>query len=227
MAKRKLQKPTPVPRCTVMGLDPSLTGFGVCAIGPAIQGANVVTHVQSCVLVDPGKGDEITRRFQRIHDLVAQLAPLVDRAQPVLVTIEGYSFGSANASRLVELGAVVRRELLSFVEVVEVTPAWVKQFAGGKGDAKKDQVRLAVYKRWGFEAPTADEVDAFVLARIAQALIDLPAAGELTQQQRKVLEKIVATLRPELQEKLTGLPGAERKSGQRSVSQHSARSAAG
>lgn len=215
---RRTGKSSPVPRCTVMGLDPSLTGFGVCAIGPATpltpgpsprsgeKGDQAAEHVQTCVLTDPGKGDEITWRFQRIHDLLAQLARLVDRAQPVLVAIEGYSFGSANASRLVELGAAVRRELLPFTEVVEVTPQWVKQFAGGKGNAQKDQVRLAVYKRWGFEAPTQDEVEAFVLARIAQALFDFPAAGDLIEQQRKVLEKIVKTLRPELQQKLTGLP---------------------
>ena len=38
-------------------------------------------------------------------------------------------------------------------------------------NAKKDEVRLEVYKRWGFEAPTNDEVDAYVLARIGLAYL--------------------------------------------------------
>ncbi len=57
------------------------------------------------------------------------------------------------------------------VAFLVVPPARLKKFACGKGNAKKDEIRLAVYKRWGFEAPTNDEVDAYVLARIGLAYL--------------------------------------------------------
>ena len=50
-----------------------------------------------------------------------------------------------------------------------VPPARLRSLPAG--NAKKDEVRLEVYKRWGFEAPTNDEVDAYVLARIGLAYL--------------------------------------------------------
>ena len=71
-----------------------------------------------------------------------------------------------------ELGGVIKCALFEERQpYIVVPPARLKKFACGKGNAKKDEVRLEVYKRWGFEAPSNDEVDAYVLARIGLAYL--------------------------------------------------------
>ena len=41
----------------------------------------------------------------------------------------------------------------------------------GSGTSKKEKVLLEVYKKWGFDAPTNNIADAFVLAKIGQAIL--------------------------------------------------------
>lgn len=207
-------KTSAVARHTVMGLDVSLTGLGVCVIGPSLNGgATPLTRVWTGIVPDVGNlGDEMSRRYTRIHHLLEGVAALVDQHRPAVIAIEGYSMGSnlRQQSRIVELGAVIRHELLPRYDLIlEPTPSQVKKFAAGKGTAKKDEVRLAVYKRWKFEAQTNDEVDAFVLARIAQAASDPRAAGPLNDAQRKVITTLVASLAADTATLLTGLPGPE------------------
>ena len=50
-----------------------------------------------------------------------------------------------------------------------VAPQALKKFVTGKGNVKKDQMKLAVFKRWGVEFPTTDETDAYALAQWGQA----------------------------------------------------------
>jgi hypothetical protein len=58
----------------------------------------------------------------------------------------------------------------------------------GRGNTKKDEVRLAVFKRWSFEAKTNDEIDAYVLARIGLAYLGYD--DDLTKPQREVVEAL-------------------------------------
>ena len=86
-----------------------------------------------------------------------------------------------------ELGGVIRRALyLQGSTYVVVPPASLKKFAA-KGNAKKDEVRLEVYKRWGVEFETNDEVDAYVLARIAYAKFH---GDDLIKRQQEVIDKL-------------------------------------
>ncbi len=150
----------------VIGIDPSLTSTGVV------------------VLTNDGVFSERVRskkqgiyRAMEIADRVAELI-IIHRAN--VAYIEGYSFGSMGQAlyQIGELGGLLRErfcEIYGNDEVVpfdwkEIPPTQVKKFCTGKGNAKKEDMKLHTYKRWGVEFRSNDEVDAFVLAKIAEAM---------------------------------------------------------
>lgn len=167
---------------TVVGIDPSLTSTGVAVIRNGVAATIAVGSTRT--------GDQLAERLARIHSIVSHVVDVVAAAAPSLVAVEGYSFASKGRglTGLIELGAILRYELAASFDVFEVAPAAVKKFATGKGAASKTDVALAVYKRWRFEAPTPDEVDAFVLAKIAEAKVG--DADSLTVAQEQVIGKL-------------------------------------
>jgi len=146
--------------CKAMGLDLSLTSTGVAII--QADGTSESMTIRSKF-----------RDEARLADLRDKILATVKLHRPKLVVLEGYSYGSVTSlASLAELGGLVKTGLFEVSQpVLVVPPARVKKFATGKGNSKKDEVRLAVYKRWGFEAPTNDEVDAYVLARTGLAFL--------------------------------------------------------
>lgn len=156
---------------TVIGLDLSLTSTGAVVISPGGEWGRGQgdPHTESMVIKSKFKGEA------RLEHLREQVMALVGFNQPDLIVIEGYAFGRPNAmAPLAELGGVIKHSLyVAGWPFIVVPPTRAKKFACGKGNAKKDEVRLGVYKRWGFEAPTNDEVDAYVLARIGLAYLGL------------------------------------------------------
>jgi crossover junction endodeoxyribonuclease RuvC len=139
------------------------------------------------------------RGIARVADIRRQLTDTI-AAIPGMVSgcmwpgkdfyaIEGYSFGSPySAHQLGELGGAIRLYLFGDGRsYVEIPPSTLKKFATGSGRAKKDELRLAVFKRWGKEFKTDHEVDAFILAKIAEAVFGDP--GPLTQFQSEVVKR--------------------------------------
>lgn len=156
---------TPETAHRVMGLDPSLTCTGVVVVGPPThEGAESVFG--AVIKTKPG---DITPRL----DLIAgEIMELVLLHRPELICIEGLAFGARGQAMLDLAGLhhVIRRDLMHYrVEVV--APQALKKFVTGKGNTKKDQMRLAVYKKWGVEFLTTDETDAYALAQWGQALL--------------------------------------------------------
>jgi len=82
--------------------------------------------------------------------------------------IEGYAYRAPNGMAASgELGGLVKYLLARKDELfVVVSPGQLKKFATGRGDAQKDQMRLGVFKAWGVEAKTTDEIDAYAAARL-------------------------------------------------------------
>jgi len=141
----------------VLGVDPSLTATALVRLDERDNFASQVVKSNNTGI----------KRLIDIERAVFREAQGVN-----LVAIEGYAFG-AQASReaLGELGGVLKLCLYECkVPTIVIPPNSVKKFATGRGNAKKDEMRLAVYKKWGLDErdlKTADEVDAYVLARIA------------------------------------------------------------
>jgi len=63
----------------------------------------------------------------------------------------------------------------------------LKKFASGKGNTKKDELAVHIYKKWGFESKSDNIRDAYVLARMAMALDD---KLDLTAYQKEALKKV-------------------------------------
>lgn len=166
----------------VLGIDPSLTATALVRLD---EEDSFATQLVRSKYDGP-------RRLIEIEQVVLKEAQAVD-----LVAIEGYAFG-AQASReaLGELGGVLKCGLYrAGIPTIVVPPTVAKKFVTGRGNAKKDEMRLAVYKKWGVDEQglrTADEVDAYVLARIA-LVVALRRAGrevKLLQYEAEALKKL-------------------------------------
>lgn len=150
----------------VMGLDPSLTSTGVAIIRPPLQEGDESVFT---TVIKTKAGEDITKRIDYIAGEIIELVLL---HRPTLICIEGLAFGARGRSMfdLAGLHHVIRRDLMRHrVEVV--APQALKKFVTGKGNAKKDQMKLSVYKHWSVEFLTTDETDAYALAQWGQALL--------------------------------------------------------
>lgn len=169
---------------TVIGLDLSLTSTGAVVLSPGEEPHNVAQ--ESMVIKSKFKGEA------RLEHIREQVMVLVGLNQPDLIVLEGYAFGRPNAmAALGELSGVIKHSLhVQGWPFMVVPPTRVKKYVCGKGNAKKDEVRLGVYKRWGFEAKTNDEIDAYGLARIGLAYLGCDDEDKLTKPQLEVLKDL-------------------------------------
>lgn len=162
-----------------VGLDPSLTGFGVAAVGPGVDKTWLLkfkkTGVDRLIEVMFALGDV----FLDLQDGENQIAD---------VALEDTVRASYAATVLGELAAVVKMACHSTLYdqaryPLKVPPSMVKKYATGRGNAKKVEVVLSVYKHFGKEFRDDNEADAYALARIAQG-------HATTQYQRDVIDKL-------------------------------------
>lgn len=130
----------------VLGLDLSMTGTGICSV----NGETRTIKPKSSL------GDQ---RLSLIHDEVNKELSGVDVV--VIEDLPTHAHG-AGVTGMVH-GAVRHLLLLKGIDYVLVTPATLKKFATGKGNADKTAMTLAAYKRSGLEFDDDNQVDAFWL----------------------------------------------------------------
>ncbi|KOP81993.1 hypothetical protein AMS60_05545 [Bacillus sp. FJAT-21945] len=157
-----------------VGIDPS-TKTGLVIIDKSeIWSKEITTEIES----DP----------ERFMDIAKQVIGQICESD--VICIEGFSYGSkgAGVSTQYGIGWLIRAELIrNGYSYYEVSPSSLKKFATGKGNAAKDAMVLPIYKHWGFEHPSDNVRDAFVLAKMAQGLKGL---SSLTKYQIEALEKV-------------------------------------
>lgn len=157
--KMEKTKAPPIPRA--MGVDPS-TKTGVVVL-------EAMDPRPSCLssIVATGDGTGLARARM----IAARVTEVAVKLHPQVVVIEGYGFANKHSlADLVEIGTLIRDRLWkSGFQYVEATPTQLKKFVLGKGVGKKDQMRLGVFKRWGYENESDDVVDAYGLAAIGLA----------------------------------------------------------
>ena len=167
----------------IVGVDASLTSTGIAVI-------NENNRQETLTIQSKNTGSE------RLIEIRKKLLQIVDDAD--LVVIEDYAFARANqAHQIGELGGVLRVMFHELgLNVLKVAPSAVKKFATGKGVASKEQMAVAVYKRWGKEFATNDEADAYTLAIIGQVYFaftshdaEIPTA--LTAFQKEVIQQLI------------------------------------
>jgi crossover junction endodeoxyribonuclease RuvC len=142
----------------VLGIDPS-TRTGYCVL----SGDSGKVEVECCGEIHFPKA----RGIERVQLIGQEISEILALRLPNLVVVEGYGFANRHTLvTLVEIGTVIRLRLTELgFPWGNCAPNQLKKFAATKGNAKKQDVMLQVFKQWGFEG-TDNEVDAFGLAAI-------------------------------------------------------------
>lgn len=174
-----------------MGIDPSLTKFGVIALD---QSGDIVLN--RVIKSSPEEVMMLPQRMKRIHDIISQMKEACDSTKPELICVEHYIIGmkSKGTTDRIELGGLLRYVLWrEGYRVVEVNQSTLKKHATGKGqrpDAGKTPVIVALTHRYGVQFATDDEYDAYGLARMALQIagFDQP----INQSQRDDIAKVLA-----------------------------------
>ncbi|MCK1982212.1 MULTISPECIES: crossover junction endodeoxyribonuclease RuvC [Peribacillus] len=128
-----------------------------------------------------------TTDIERFEDIATQILSYLEPDD--VICIEGFSYGSKGqgVSTQYGIGWIIRYMLYNEgFEVIEVPPTSVKKFATGKGNVKKDNMVLPIYKLWGFESNSDNIRDAYVLSKMAEAIHEV---SQLTKYQIEVLKK--------------------------------------
>jgi crossover junction endodeoxyribonuclease RuvC len=163
-----------------VGIDPS-TKTGIVLlddVGEVVHSSELTSKIKE----DPKRFMDLTEK------IINHLPGSSDR---FCICIEGFSYGSkgAGVSTQYGIGWLIRAELIrNGYTYHEVAPGALKKFATGKGNTKKDEMVLPIYKKWHFEHSSDNVRDAYVLARIAKALHDQEG---LTEYQKEVMKKVV------------------------------------
>jgi Holliday junction resolvasome RuvABC endonuclease subunit len=109
------------------------------------------------------------------------------------VCMEGYANGAKFGREIAgELAGFVKLALYEALPVpicypTIVAPTALKKYVTGSGAAKKNEILLAVYRKWGEEFTNDNLADAYALSRIAFALT---SESELLAYEREVISKL-------------------------------------
>lgn len=163
---------------TIIGIDPSIT-----ATSYAVRGdAHTITYPRKVV------GDE---RLVIIHAKVTEITYNVDRVPPPLVIIEDLPTHAHGAGITGMVQGVVRLACRQQgARYVLIPAATLKKFATGKGTASKSDMRMAHYKRTGWDWKDDNRVDAYWLRQIGLHATGSPEAIELPKAQREAILKV-------------------------------------
>ena len=166
-----------------LGIDQSLTGFALTALN--IEDPN---KYLTWVYKSPFFGIE---RLVDIREwLVNHFIWLEDHDLDVVdIAMEGTVLASHAALVLGELSATVRLAIYDHYEdalrfPLKVPPMTLKKFAAGKGNAKKQEMLLQMYKRWGVEFNDDNAADSYGLARIASGKPDGAVEAAIIEQMK-------------------------------------------
>lgn len=150
----------------VVGIDQSLTGFAFTAMN--YEDPN---QYMTWVYKSPYFG--IERLVDIRQWLIDHFDYLKEQQNNVLDTaMEGTVLASHAALVLGELSALVRVTIYDYFDdsirkyPLRVPPMTLKKFAAGKGNAKKQEMLLQIYKRWGIEFSDDNAADSYALARL-------------------------------------------------------------
>ena len=163
-----------------VGIDQSYTGFAV-------------TLYWGCgstsTLYELPKDGGI-KRAMAAEEILDAISWSLDGRPIKSVVMEGYAYSSTRAHMAGELGAIVKRWWVTTypdVPLLVASPTSLKKYVTGTGTAKKQQILLGVYKRWGVEFHDDNLADSYGLARMA--------AGDCTSKdQQAALDKLVSVL---------------------------------
>jgi Holliday junction resolvasome RuvABC endonuclease subunit len=140
----------------IMGIDPSLSGCGLVLI---IDGQLKVAQTVSTKAKDV-KG-------QRLEQLSEEVAKFLIHFKPDFVAMEDYSYGSPyNRESMGEVGGIIKYTLWAagIEPMLWPNQSW-KKVLFGKGNLKKEDLKLPVFQKFRVELDDMNQVEAFCVAR--------------------------------------------------------------
>jgi len=150
-----------------VGIDQSLTGFALSAVSIA-EPEKHITWVYKSPYFGIERLVDIRQWLIDTLDYVSENHGITD------IAMEGSVLASHSALVLGELAAVVKMALYDYFGEDEmgryplkVPPMTLKKYASGKGNAKKHEMLMQIYKRWGIEFNDDNAADAYALGRLA------------------------------------------------------------
>lgn len=175
----------------IIGIDPSLTSTGIVALNDGIVEIAEVTKNRP----ELGTIERVRLIREKINKTIQH-----PNLTPDLIVIEGFSYGSKGRSvfDIAHLGWRVREDLELFknsnnIPWIEVSPTQLKKFATGKGNANKEIILQQVFKHWGYETHDNNIADAYVLAKIGEAYLNVKNGNKpkLTKFQHEVIGQLI------------------------------------
>lgn len=186
---------------SVLGIDPSLTGFAICHHVPGRELYEARWSTKPA--------DTVPERMDRYERLIRGTLESALANKPGLVLIEGYVLAPPGRQRghydRAELGGILRYKLWERLEgeiqrrechIVEVAPSTLKKFTTGDGKAPKPFMVSELARKHARRFTTDDAADAFALCQLGLAL-----AGQLPPPSTKAERTYLQALR-----KSYGLP---------------------
>jgi len=143
----------------IMGIDQSLTETGFCII-------------EKGKIIEQGIIKPKTSGVKRLQEIRNKLLTIIDKYKPTIIALEDYAYGTRNSRAtfsMGELGGVLK---LAFLDKNQnyciIQPALLKKYVCGKGNAKKEQMLLQAYKKFGIEFQNNNLCDAYCLASFVE-----------------------------------------------------------
>ncbi|MBV6340119.1 hypothetical protein [Candidatus Magnetobacterium casense] len=147
-----------------LGIDPSLVATGCVRVkkGEILGQQLIKTKTTSSIR-------EELERLRQIRDQI-----IFDDVS--IVILEGLAMGASRTTSLVQLAGLnylIREHFyLLNIPFVIVTPMQLKKFVTGKGNCKKELMLLETYRRYNIAFDDNNLCDAYVLARIGDAILN-------------------------------------------------------
>lgn len=163
-----------------IGIDQSLTGFAMTAMNIKKPEA-----YETWVYKSPKSG------VQRLSDIRWWMMNKFDfldgqRCRIKDIAMEGTVLASHSALKLGELAGLVKLSIWDYFDgnlnsvipfedhlrtPLQIPPMTLKKYAAGKGNAKKQEMLMQIYKRWGIEFNDDNAADSYALARLAAGIV--------------------------------------------------------
>jgi Holliday junction resolvasome RuvABC endonuclease subunit len=166
-----------------LGIDQSLTGFALTALSVEDPSKHLTWVYKS-----PYFG--IERLVDIRQWLVDHFMWFEEQNLDVIdIAMEGTVLASHAALVLGELSATVRLAIYDHYDdylrfPLKVPPMTLKKYAAGKGNAKKQEMLLQIYKRWGMEFNDDNAADSYALARLVSGSTDGAIEAAIVEQMK-------------------------------------------
>ena len=173
-----------LPGPVTIGIDQSLTGFALTFLN-----VNDTSHYITWVYKSEFKG------VKRLADISKWLSLKLNTLKDEYIqdiAMEGTVLASYSALLLGELSATVRLTLWAYFmdydhqehlrRPLQIPPMTLKKYATGKGNAKKQEMLMQMYKRWGVEFNNDNAADSYALARLASGSVTGAIEAQIVEQ---------------------------------------------